>query len=401
MAIVNHQSQGIGGERGAIVIYAAVMMTALVACSAFVIDYGMQLVSRTQAQTAADAAALAGAGALALGGGCLVADPLTARQTAVNVGLLNDVWGSPPAITLQDVTTPLCPDGRSGCVSVAVYRDAVHGNAIPTLIPQVSGTPSVGVAASATAEWLPAGVTDCLRPFAVPDRWNDTGGAWSNEKTFDKFVTSGGRFGDPLPNPDTYIAPSPAITGTGLTTGAFCNTRVTLKLGDVLKPIRPWNVVPLDLARADAFINPGGDRFYKNVMSCRSINTAVGASVPRVLGDPEDSIRSGIRDLIARDPGAAWDPVQRKVVGGCVAAGTCAQSPRLIAIPLFNPDLYETHRMNGGVSQVTITNFIGFFVSQIGGSDIDGYITLYPGLGTATAQLTNSSAFLRTSVLVQ
>lgn len=394
-------SQGISGDRGAIVVYAAVMMTALVAGSAFVIDYGMQLVSRSQAQTAADAAALAGAGALALGGGCVVADSTTARETAVSAGLMNSVWGRPPAIALADVTTPLCPDGRPGCISVMVYRDAAHGNAIPSLIPQLSGTPSVSVAAAATAEWLPARVTDCLRPFAVPDRWNDTNGAWTPDKTFDKYVTSGRRFGEPLTNPDIYTAPSSATTGTGLTTGAFCNMRVRLRIADVLEPIRPWNFVALDLERADAFINPGGDRFYKNVTSCQNLDTAVGASVPRLPADPEDAVRAGIRDLIARDPDAAWDPVQRKVVGGCVAARTCAQSPRLIAIGLFNPDLYETQRMNGGVSHVTITNFIGFFVSQIGGSDIDGYVTLYPGLGTGTPQLTNESAFLRTSVLVK
>jgi hypothetical protein len=207
--------------------------------------------------------------------------------------------------------------------------------------------------------------------------------------------------GDLLPNPDVYVAPSAASAGTGLTVGAFCNTRVRLELEDAIGPIRPWNIVPLDLEREDRFINPAGDRFYKNVTSCHSVDTMLGDRAPRQLADAEDSLRAGIRDLIASDPDAAWDPVQRKVVGGCEAAGACAQSPRLIAIGLFNPDRYETDRINGGVIHVTITNFIGFFVSQIGGSDIDGYVTFYPGLGTATPQLTNEAAFLRTSVLVR
>ena len=400
MRIPTQRPRRTGDDRGAVVVYAAMMLSAIVACSALVIDYGMQLVSRNQAQTAADAAALAGAGALALGGGCLVADPLTAREAAVNAGRLNMVWGQPPAVAVTDVTTPVCPDGRPACVSVTLYRDAAHGNAIPTMIAQAAGTTTVSVAATATAAWLPANVTDCVRPFAVPDRWSDTSGAWTPDRTFDKFVTSGRRVGDLLPTPDTYIAPSAASAGTGVTAGAFCNTRVRLRLPDVLEPIHPWDMVPLDLERGDGFV-PGGDKFYRNVTSCHSLNTALGARVPRPLGDPEDSLRAGIRDLIARDPGAAWDPVQRKVVGGCAAAGTCAQSPRIIAIGLFNPDRYETDRMNGGVTHVTMTNFIGFFVSQIGGSDIDGYMTFYPGLGTATPQLTNQAAFLRTSVLVR
>ena len=50
-----------GGERGAVLVHVAVAMLALIAFSALAIDYGALLVSRSQAQNAADAAALAGA----------------------------------------------------------------------------------------------------------------------------------------------------------------------------------------------------------------------------------------------------------------------------------------------------------------------------------------------------
>ena len=48
-------------ERGSILIAVAVCLVGLIAFSALVVDYGVLWVSRTQAQAAADAGALAGA----------------------------------------------------------------------------------------------------------------------------------------------------------------------------------------------------------------------------------------------------------------------------------------------------------------------------------------------------
>jgi hypothetical protein len=204
-----------------------------------------------------------------------------------------------------------------------------------------------------------------------------------------------------LANPDTYSAPSALGAGTGLTAGAFCNTRVTLEAADLEDPVEAWEFVPLDLVRADRFFDPGGDTFYKNVTSCQSLPIEAGASVPLLTHDVSASLTAGIRDLVGRDPGASWDPVRRQVIGGCMAAGTCALSPRLVAIGLFDPDGYETDRINEDLTAVTIRNFAGFFISQINGDDITGYLTFYPGLGNAVPRLTADAAFLRTSVLVK
>jgi hypothetical protein len=382
----NRTVRRLGSETGAILIHAAVSLGGLVACTAFVVDYGMQLVSRNQAQNAADAGALAGAGALALGGACALADAAIARESALNVALQNFIWGEAPS---ADVTTPACLDGRPNCVQVSVYRDLAHGNPLPTMFAEMLGVSTIGVAATATAEWLPASQTDCLRPWAVPDRWNDRGGAWTIDKTFDR-----------LPIADVYTPPLAGGAGTGLTVGSFCGTQVTLKRADLSRKIHPWQFVPVDLLRADRFINPG-DNYYNNVTSCNSLSSAIGQRIPLPTVDVTMSNANGVGDLIAQDPAASWDPVRRTVVGGCMAAGTCVVSPRLVAIALFDPDVYETDRTAGGVSDVTIRNIAGFFVSQLSGSDIIGYLALYPGLSKPVPALTADAAFLRTAFLVK
>src|SRR6185436_15709292 len=58
-------SRGRHSERGAILVLVAVSLLTFTLISALVIDYGMIVVSRHQVQTATDAAAHAGASALA------------------------------------------------------------------------------------------------------------------------------------------------------------------------------------------------------------------------------------------------------------------------------------------------------------------------------------------------
>ena len=60
VSVMKEQSR-LSSERGAVLIQVAVCLLVLLAFSAFVVDYGVMWASRGQAQTAADASALAGA----------------------------------------------------------------------------------------------------------------------------------------------------------------------------------------------------------------------------------------------------------------------------------------------------------------------------------------------------
>src|SRR5439155_3356010 len=84
-------------ERGAILIQVAISILALTAFAAFVVDYGVLWVARSQAQNAADAGALAGAISLSY-------DDTTYPPTA-NVVKLSAAYAA------------LCAGGSSSCTT--------------------------------------------------------------------------------------------------------------------------------------------------------------------------------------------------------------------------------------------------------------------------------------------
>ena len=88
----------------------------------------------------------------------------------------NGVWGQAPDVQLTDVTFPPCPPGAPGlpdtCVKVNAFRNQARGNALPMFFGNLVGVADQGVRATATAQILTGNTTDCLKPWAVVDRWD-------------------------------------------------------------------------------------------------------------------------------------------------------------------------------------------------------------------------------------
>ena len=109
-------------ERGMSFVFVGVGFLAFVAATTLAIDVGMFMTARSQAQTAADAGALAGATALVFNdyddrsaGGPVV-------QSAIKTALFNDVMFSSVSVGPADVLFPIGPGGVSNRVRVNVYR---------------------------------------------------------------------------------------------------------------------------------------------------------------------------------------------------------------------------------------------------------------------------------------
>ena len=181
-------------ERGAVLVQVAIAILVLTAMATFVVDHGILWVSRGQAQNAADAGALSGAIARAY-------DELTdppasngkAFNSAMGAALANNVWTAAPTAQVSWA----CPAGVAGsCVRVDVYRNGEFGSTpLPTIFGKVLNISSQGVRATATARVATGNATNCMRPFAVADKWIDNVNPALNPKKFERWQTGGRQCG--------------------------------------------------------------------------------------------------------------------------------------------------------------------------------------------------------------
>ena len=74
--------------------------------------------------------------------------------------------------------------------------------------------------------------------------------------------------------------------------------------------------------------------------------------------------------------------------------------PLLVAIPLFDPAYYYEGKMNGRNASLKFVNYMGFFVEQMNGNEVQGRITPIGGLRLG-GRYTPKGAFPRVIRLVQ
>ena len=189
----------------------------------------------------------------------------------------------------------------------------------------------------------------CLRPLGIPDKWieNQTP-PWDPTDTFDPTGT----------NPDAY-PPAYGYDSTvdqGRPMSLVLYSRTGAPQGQSAWPI----VVGEE----------GGDAFANAIAACPSYPHSVGESFPSVTGNVAGPFGSGFGNLIARDPNAAWDPAANGGRGGVVNSDF-AQSPRVIALPVFAPDTYGK---STSVSPAMV-KIVGFFVSEATARGVNGYLT--------------------------
>jgi len=468
------------GERGAILIHVAIALVAIMAMGALVIDYGIMWTARRQAQNSADAAALAAATSLAFDA---PNDYNRARDNAKAIGQLNRVFGATLNITAgsgnsdvitQDVSFPTCPPGAPGppdtCVRVNVYRnDQAQGgfaqkDPLPSFLGRLFGRTSQGVRATATAQILAADQSDCLKPWAVADKWAEVvecsnyhnngscsgtwqpSTVWTPDKTFDKYDGAGlnPEVNPPATlGPDYYRAPGtngPTDPGTGFqpflpdgTRGPDYGMILELKQGSGSAGERHssgW-FQKLDLpcgTDPDCPNNSGASKYEWQIQNCIQVPLGVGSTltIDNQTGNSTGPTKKGTYEsngqgdpgLWERDPNARWDATNKTIVNSC-APGICAdglyygQSPRIVAVPLFDLDTYLAANPNGSGQTVQVTNVLGLFIlhpneaAALGfdlgpGNAFDsvfGALVSVPGKYSGNA--VTSASFLRTVILVR
>lgn len=83
-----------------------------------------------------------------------------------------------------------------------------------------------------------------------------------------------------------------------------------------------------------------------------------------------------------------------------MATGACAVSPRIVAIPVYNPDVFNASTPHGR-TDITIVRVLGFFMERMQGNDVVGRIMTYPGTPRGGTSDTPSAAFVVSIALVR
>jgi putative Flp pilus-assembly TadE/G-like protein len=353
-------------ERGMSLVFVATGLMAFLAATTLAIDVGMFMTARSQAQTSADSAALAGAIALGFDDYTNRSSAGPAVQNALEAARRNTVVRQPVNVTPADVTFPTGPGGADNRVHVSVYRTQGRGNAVPTLMGRYFGVASANISAEATAEAARAGAARCVKPFTIPDRWIERQtGSWDPGDTFNMYDNHNNL----LANPDVYIGPSSSsYTGYNANRDKGMQLMIRAGTGNNINPSFYFSIAIGGIT--------GGSEYDWNIANC---NTTVMQINDLMLQEPGNMVgptTSGMDLLIARDPNAYWDTTRNQVVSNF------HPSPRVTILPVFDPVYYATGVTQGRYADLKITNFIGFFIESRSGNSVYGRITPVSGVLT-------------------
>ncbi len=353
-------------ERGMSLVFVGVGFMAFLAATTLAIDVGMFATARSQAQNSADSGALSGAVALYFDDYNNRSASGPAVQSALAAARSNDVINHQVSVQPGDVTFPTSPAGLNNRVRVHVYRTNARGNPLQTLMGRFFGVDTANTDAVATAEASPANAMTCVKPFTIPDRWiekQDPGGFDSLTSTFD----SADNHGNPLPNPDIYIpADQPGYTGYNAERDKGMPLMIRAGTGNNIMPSFYFSYAMGGVT--------GGSEYRWNIANC---NTTVMGYGDLLLMEPGNMVGptiDGIDDLLAQDQSAYWDTGYNRVVT------TKSPSPRVVAIPLYDPVYYDTGKLNGRTADLKVAQYMGFFIERRSGNSVYGRITPITGL---------------------
>jgi len=295
-------------------------------------------------------------------------------------------------------------------VRADVYRNGQFGSTPP---PQVFGmvlgipASTQGVKATATAIVQIANTTNCMRPFAIPDRWTEVVMPSTEYNHWEKM---GGSYIELMPH-DTYVL------GSGYTVPADIGVQQTLKVGNPnsnTDPIIDGWYLPLRLPDGEGDYTSGANDFSNAIKQCIGEPVHIGDYLPlesgAMIGPSSQGTETDDDSLINQDPSAVFNTTTKKVEMSC-APGCGPFSPRIVPVTVFDIEDFNYRRASGdwsvcpggsGNRCVKVANILGFFVDHMTGSDVVGFLMTLPGeFTTGWPSIGNTNGFLKRIMLVQ
>lgn len=368
-------------QRGATLVLVAVCLVALTGVGAVVIDLGMLLKARSDAQRAAEAGALAGASAFRE---YAAGDPRaidSARARARRFAEANTILNQP--VAPAEVQPPqVIPDSQK--VRVTVERPQIG-----TWFARVLGVNVVPIGARAAARAMYAGTGKCVKPFAVPDIWNERDATqdpngnhlqdeledWSYDPAVDDYQQ-----GDP-------DSPDGGQTGYGSelrnNNGDYVNDSgrelvLTLPVPPAAvngsPPAAPYTG-PLQFQPFSPAGSTDPADYRDAIEGCDPSEVGLGEPYPLMApSDPlSQATKEGIDSLIRTDSLARWDSDEATIVDSRYS--DWRSSPRTIKVGLFDPGQL-------GQGSIEFNNFGLMFVEGFSSNRLSGRLFYFaPGDG--------------------
>lgn len=405
------------GQRGATAVFVAVALAALLGMAALAVDVGMLMKVRTDAQRAADAAALAGAKEFLDN-----PDPAAAKNDAALQALH---YASRNYVGWQYVDTSGAIFMDSGNNRIANSPEAyvqvltdeqkvrvfIRRATTANWFGKMFGRDFVPITVKAAAQAVNAGTGKCVKPFAVADIWSDADNDNDIPNRLEDLGKGSGKNGERwMFNTgvgDRYRGwqdNRPGVTGeetgygSGYRNGSVAkgdqtNTRyfddwgrpITLKKSDPNQTPSPSFFEPWVLPGS----GPGAKDYRHNIATCNPVEVSLGAeystdpsadtsSYDNKPGNMIGPTKQGMDSLISLDPDACWFQFTDSVHSGggttyttgevrkldnskncTVAYPGWESSPRVIIAPLFDPA-----QVQSGKTKLKFNNLALFFIED-------------------------------------
>ena len=326
-------------NRGSVMIMAAVALVALFGFAVLTIDGAMLMTTKNQLQAAADAAALAGATGLAGGSEAIAVE--RAIAIASNNQAVQDLR-RPVTITEDDITFP-----EPGMIRVRTHRTEATGDPLRTFFLRIVNPISANltdVSAVAAAQFYDVCATNCVKPWAIPDRWDDVNANGEMEvgESYDPDLTG-------------YNAPGDV------------GQAIVLKVGNPQQAIASGQFFPIDLPPLDCGCGSdpqtGGSQYRWNIANCNSFTIEPGDHLQLEPGNMVGPTRQGMQELIDADPNAVWNSSTQSISGSAFGL-----SPRVVLVPFFDPAVPP----QSGRNWVQVVKIGAFFLERMDGNDVIG-----------------------------
>jgi len=389
-------------QRGAVLPLIGFLIIAMLALAAFAVDIGYIMVTKQQLQNAADACVLAAAGAM------ILEEPTKSGEVASRVIDMagrhragND--GSVYIVAGEDIII----DGYK--LTVYTRKLQARNNGLPLFFAKILRIPFADVTAKAALLLTPSSTACCVKPWSIPDLWDDTtpiagystgkspwqdNGMWNGEEFTDsndnRLYDPGEEFtdgnGNGVYDSEHYDRELSQANEAGfiptLPPDGNVGMQVVLKLGSQGNRPAPSFFNPIVLPWPEEYDmgGRGGDAYREAIMKCNPMviepnqTLEVDSEPGRMVGPTVQ----GTKVIMEQDPYAYWNEEIDNVdhTGG----GNIGESARIVLVPVFDPRMWPTsgRQTEQKGNAIVITKIVAFFIEDLDKDVITARVTRAP-----------------------